>query len=99
MPPIFKYNVYDEEGRIVLANTDKKDIAILTGVSAEYIDRQILHITYGQKEQFKGYTIECISDRTTSRPNTEVKKLLDAEWERTCRPFRALRRKKDGDDK
>jgi len=43
-----------------------------------------------------------VLDRTqheSNIPNTAAWKLLDAEWERTCRPFRALRRKKDADDK
>lgn len=94
MPAINKYNIYGTDGRIVKANVNKSEIAGIIGQSPDYVGRQLANIVRGQKEKIKDYTIECILDRSSSVPNTEAKKLLDAEWDKTCKPFRALRRDK-----
>lgn len=102
MSRLHKYNIYDAEGRIIAADVNKKELAAITGTSSDTIRRHLLGIVCGQKERYREYTIECVLDRTqheSNIPNTAAWKLLDAEWERTCRPFRALRRKKDADDK
>lgn len=93
MPAINKYNIYGSDGRIVKANVDKTEIAGIIGQSADYVGRQLSNIMRGKKEKIKEYTIECILDRSSSVPNTEAKKLLDAEWDKVCKPFRDLRRK------
>lgn len=91
MPPIYRYTVYDVDGRIIKANINKHDLAILLGVSTDTIRRHLLGVVLGQKERYREYTIECVSDREASVPNTATKRLLDAEWDKVCRPFRKLR--------
>ena len=93
MPTINKYNVYGDDGRIIKANISRPEIANIIGQSADYVAHQLANIARGQKEKIKDYVVECVLDRSSSTPNTEAKKLLDAEWDKTCRPFRELRRK------
>lgn len=86
-----RYTVYDADGRIIQANINKHDLAVLLGVSADTVRRHLLGVVCGQKERYREYTIECVTDRAESRPNTATQKLLDAEWEQACMPFRRLR--------
>ena len=86
-----RYTVYDVDGRIIQANINKHDLAVLLGVSADTIRRHLLGVVCGQKERYKEYTIECVTDRAESKPNTATQKLLDAEWDEVCMPFRRLR--------
>ena len=92
MPAIFKYNIYGDDNRIIRANVQRSEIAKIIGFSEDYVGKQLEHIMRGQKEKIKEYTIECVLDRSTSVPNTEAKKLLDAEWDKVCEPFRRLRK-------
>lgn len=86
-----RYTVYDADGRIIQANINKHDLAVLLGVSADTVRRHLLGVVSGQKERYREYTIECVTDRADSRSNTATQKLLDAEWDEVCMPFRRLR--------
>ena len=93
MPAINKYNIYSKDGRIIKANINRKEIAALVGLSESYVAEILVNMVSGQKKKIKDYTVEYALDPSMSAPNTEAKKLLNAEWDKTCKPFRALRRK------
>lgn len=90
MPAVFKYNIYGGDGRIIVANVQRSEISSILGFTEDYVGKQLSYLVRGQKVKIKEYTVECILDRSSSVPNTEAMKLLKAEWDEVCMPFRRL---------
>lgn len=99
MSGIYRYNLYDADGRIVEANITKKELSTIIGTSTDTIRRHLLGIVSGQKERYREYTIECVLDGVPAVPYKPTKELLESEWDKTCKPFRVLRRNRNADDK
>ena len=90
MPAVFKYNIYGGDGRIIVANVQRSEISSILGFTEDYVGKQLSYLVRGQKVKIKEYTVECVLDRSSSVPNTEAMKLLKAEWDEICMPFRRL---------
>lgn len=93
-----KFNVYDTEGYIIGAELSRYETAELIGCSHGTIDEKVFGMVKGQKVTINGFQVEYPLKLQTPIPDN-AKKLLLAEWDKVCKPFRDLRRKKDADDK
>ena len=88
----YQYNVYNTDGRLVLANAQRRDIAELTGRTEGTIGNRLKNAV---SAKIAGYTIKCTLERSNEGPvNSDVKKILESGiWNEVCAPFRKLQRR------
>lgn len=91
MARAYIYNIYDQTGRLVLANAQRKDIADLTGLNVRTVEDKVRHRL---STVIKNYTVKCVLERSNEGPvNAQVKKILETGiWNEVCEPFRKLRK-------